>query len=437
MNSDVGLARETSAAESKVSLLHRCAHSHTFYLLVLAAAAFLIVISRRPDAVFNAQFFAEDGQRWYADAYHFGLRCLLIPDEAGGYLHSAPRLAALLSLLVPFRRAPLVMNLSAIMIQVLPAIVFASERFSRMRLWIRLLGGLLYLSLPNSYGTNANATNIQWHLAVLAFLVLAAQPTSDWRWRIFDATTLVLMSVESPVGVLLAPVAAALWWLRRNQYPLQLCLWLLPGAILQTVVLLTSHARQVVPNGASVERLISIVARQVFLASLLGKNKMFHMALRYSPHSLSALELTATVIGLAILAYALRYAPWEFRLFVVFAFSGLGLALVHPIAGPANELQWELLRSPGTSNRYFYLPVLAFLSSLLWITVFARSRTARGLAAVFLLMSAVGMRRDWRYPPFEDMHFRQYASEFEKASPGTRVVIPINPPPWNMELLKH
>jgi hypothetical protein len=147
-----------------------------------------IVFSRRPDAILNAQFFAEDGQRWYADAYRLGLRSLLIPDEGGGYLHTVPRLAALLSLLFAFSRAPLVMNLCAITIQVLPVTIFISSRFISIPLWKRLLVCLLYLGTPNSYGTNANATNIQWHLGLLACLVLLALPPINRRWQVFDST---------------------------------------------------------------------------------------------------------------------------------------------------------------------------------------------------------------------------------------------------------
>src|SRR6185437_16127052 len=105
--------------------------SPIFHLLVVLVG-FLIIFSRRPDAILNAQFWAEEGQRWYADAYHFGIRCLLVPDELGGYFHSVSRLSALTALIFPFSMAPLVMNLFAIAIQILPASIFLSSRFSNI-----------------------------------------------------------------------------------------------------------------------------------------------------------------------------------------------------------------------------------------------------------------------------------------------------------------
>jgi len=49
------------------------------WAIVFTAAVF-VTISRRPDAVLNAQFFAEDGTYWYHDAYQFGFRSLLMPQ---------------------------------------------------------------------------------------------------------------------------------------------------------------------------------------------------------------------------------------------------------------------------------------------------------------------------------------------------------------------
>ena len=144
-----------------------------FHLLIVLIA-FLIIFSRRPDAMLNPQFWAEDGQRWYADAYQFGIRCLLIPDELGGYFHSASRLSALVSLIFPFSLAPLVMNLCAIAIQILPGSIFLSSRFSNIALPKRLAIAFVYFALPNTYEVNANTTTIQWHLGLLAALLLVA-----------------------------------------------------------------------------------------------------------------------------------------------------------------------------------------------------------------------------------------------------------------------
>jgi hypothetical protein len=407
--------------------------------LIFFVSAFLIIFSRRPDAILNAQFWAEDGQRWYADAYQFGLRCLFITDELGGYLHTVPRLTALLALLVPFSLAPLVMNLCAIAIQISPASLFVSSRFSNLPLAGRLLASFLYLALPNTYEVNANATTIQWHLGLLAFLVLVAQPASGWKWRLFDAIVLVLITLESPVGVLLVPVAAVLWWTRRTRWSVISLATLIPGAVVQALIVLLSHARRLAPNGATLHRLVSILGGQIFISPLIGNNTLLRMTHRHFPDYVFTRETVAFVIGIAILLYALRCAPVEVKLFVLFGFTALSLSLARPIPGNLPEPQWELMCFPGHGNRYYFLPSIAFLAALAWIAI-GGSRVPRWVAGLLLLLLPLGIVRDWRYPDFSDLHFQQYASKFKAAPPGTKIVIPINPrnaAHWTMELTKH
>jgi hypothetical protein len=401
---------------------------------IVFSVAFLLVCSRRPDAVLNAQFFAEDGKDWFLDAYNHGLRSLFIPES--GYLHLLHRIIALFAVLLPFALAPLVMNLCAIVVQILPVNLFLTSRFNYIPLKMRLLGSLLYLAIPNAAEIHANVTNVQWHLALMAFLVLLARPASGWEWRIFDGIVLVLTTLSSPIGMVLVPMAAFLWWKRRQRWSLLTLALLIPGTLVVGYIALLTHDRQVAPNGPTFSRFAAILGRQVFLSSLLGRTTQdWLMQLRY----VHLFEWIATVVGLAVLLYALRYGQMELKIFVLFAYAAFALGLARPLAGLPFRPQWEWLCVPGCGNRYYFLPMLAFLACLLWMATRKASPLAiRCFAVVLLLLMPIGIYRDWKYPPFADLHFPQYADQFEQASPGTTIIIPINPSPdWNMPLTKH
>jgi hypothetical protein len=406
------------------------------YLQAIAfTVAFLIVFSRRPDAILNAQFYAEDGKAWYLEAYLHGLHSLLMPHT--GYLQTLSRTAALIALLFPLSLAPLVMNLCAILVQILPVNLFLSSRFSAIPLKTRLLGSFMYLAVPNSAEVHANITNGQWHLGLLACLVLLARPASGRGWRILDGTVLVLTSISSPFGVLLVPVAAALWWKRRQRWSAYSLALLVPGALVVGLIAMLSHERPAATIGATFSRFAAIFGRQVFFSSLLGKNSQDWL-LQWS--YLHLVEAIATVAGLAILLYALRYGQLELKLFILFAYAVLALALVSPLVGTPDLPNWELMCWPGIDGeRYYFLPILAFLASLVWMA--GRSATPRALrnfAVALLLLFPIGVYQDWNLPAFEDLGFYYYADEFERAPAGTKVVIPINPNPvWSMELTKH
>ena len=403
------------------------------------AAAFLIALlvlfSRRPDAILNAQFYAEDGARWFADAYHLGWRCLLLPDS--GYLQTVSRLIGLLSLLFPFAIAPLVMNLCALAIQILPVNIFLSSRFAAIPLPTRFLASFLYLALPNSFEVHANTTNVQWHLALAGLLLLLA-PAETGRTRVRDLSLLAFSVLDGAAGMLLVPVAGFLVWKRRDARSKAGFLVLVLGAALQTAFLLFSNSRRPAPNGASFVRLIGIVGGQVFLSSTLGVRTFIRLFFGHSSY-LQLLQSIAAVAGVAIVAYAVFRGPLELKLFVAYATAIMILALARPVASFGGVLeQWQQLQVPGIGNRYYFFPMLAFFASLVWLAANSTgvARFARYFAIAVLAVLPIGILRDWEYKPFVDYDFKAFAADFEKAAPGTAISIPINPD-WRLVLIKH
>jgi hypothetical protein len=393
---------------------------------VIFSIAFLILFLRRPDAILNAQFYSEDGIYWYADAYQFGWHCLWMP--LGGYLNSVSRLIGMFSLLFPFAQAPLVMNLCAIVAGILPIHIFLSSRFNSIPFNIRLLGSLLYLALPNSFELHATTTNIQWHLALAGCLVVLGSPGNRRGWQIFDFTLLAIAVLDGPLGILLIPIAFALRWIRkdRRRYDLALAA-LIPGALVQFFFLFVAAPRRPASNGATIGRLIHILGGQVFLSSLLGVRTLIQL---FHAQSLFIIDVTAMLVGLAVLGYALRRGPMELKLFILLAAAVLSLGLLHPLATTdGNHVQWEQLQVPGCGNRYYFLPMLAFLSSLVWMASKTRldSKAPRYAAFIILFCLPIGIVRDWHYRPFDDLHFQEIAADFQRAPSGTQFVIPLNP----------
>jgi len=406
-------------------------HAAIFFL------AFLVLFARRPDAILNAQFYAEDGKYWFAEAYNLGWHCLFLP--VGGYLNSLSRLIGLLTLLFPLVYVPLVMNVCAIAFQILPLHVFLSSRWNSIPFLTRMLGGLLYLALPNSFEIHANTTNIQWHLALTGCLVLLGRQDCRRGWRIFDFLILALAVLDGPLGILLVPVALLLRWIRKDpRYNLAFAA-LLPPAVLQVIIMALSDSRRSAPNGASFARLTGILGGQVFLSSVLGVRTSIHLFFQDGVRYLFPIEVIATVVGLAFVIYALRFAPIELKIFYFFAGAVLALALRHPLASfEANFTQWELMQIPGCGNRYYFFPMLAFLATPIWMLTsgVAKSRFTRCSALTLILLLPIGICQDWRYKAFPDLKFKESAAEFERAAPGTQFTLRINPS-WTMQLTKH
>lgn len=393
-----------------------------------------ILVSRRPDAIFNAQFFQEDGHAWFADAYNFGWWAGLCRTYEG-YHHVFMRLGASLALLVPLTLAPLVMNLVGIGIQALPANLLVSFRCSGWgSLRFRALLAGVYLALPNTREMLNDISQSQWPLTLCAFLLLAgATPRSVWG-RLFDVSILLLCGLTGPECFFLLPIALFLAMKHRNHWRRVATGVLVATCSIQAWSLLNGgfSSRPHYALGASPALLTRILGAQVYLGPLLGGNGL---AVSQSAGVFVFLAI-AVIIGTVIVVFCFARSAVEMRLFLLLTFTLLAVSLISPTAyPPAGVSMWELLAG-AAGIRYWYFPTLAFAWSILWCF-----RSPAGplkiMSTVLLCVMCFGIVRDWRYPALKDLQFKEYARRFEAATPGTAFIFPQNPQGWNMTLVKY
>lgn len=402
-----------------------CATARFHALVFIVACG--IVISRRPDVIWNAQFWAEDGVRWYAEAYQYGIHALFMPST--GYYVTLQRLAGLVAQSVPMSRAPLLFNLIGLIVQVLPVSLFLSSRYGFAGpLPRRMLFSFVYLALPNTAEINVDITNAQWHMALLGCMVLLAGIARSWRWMAFDLAVMVLLAVTGPFAILLVPVAALIYWHRKELWRALLGGVVVVGALLQAVSLAT-NPRSARALGASWHQFIRITGRQVFWAPLFGSSG-FWLPDPQPRWYFDLLGLTV-LLGFSLLLFALWKGPFRLKLFLVFSLELFAAALVSPLG------EWRVLHLPGAASRYWFFPMLCFLACLFWLVLAEGiSKKLRWVALALLLSMGLGVTSDWRYPPLVDFHFARYAREFAAVPKNTQFEIPINPPGWKMVLLK-
>src|ERR1035437_2093481 len=128
-------------------------------VLLLAAG---IIFLRKPDRFYAPQLFAEDGVIFFAGAYEHGWHSLLMPYA--GYLHSLPRVIALLADSLDPLWVPAVYNYSAIfVILAVIALIFSP----RVHLPAKPILGLAVVLVPHTAEVYAHLTNMQWSLAVI------------------------------------------------------------------------------------------------------------------------------------------------------------------------------------------------------------------------------------------------------------------------------
>jgi hypothetical protein len=402
-------------------------------LIFLAAIA--VVFARRPDAVIHAQFYAEGGHVWFADAYNLGWWTAMLRAQ-DGYIQATARLTAALALLVPMTLAPLVENAIAILIQALPVSLLMSARSAG---WgparFRALLGAAILLLPDYGEMSYSITESQWLLALSVFLVLVAEPPKGTAGKVFDGILIVLSGVSGPFCAFFLPIAALIAWKRKNPWS-----WV-PVGLLAAAVFIQSDAlfvidrsgRAHVPLGVGPTLFTRILGGNVFLGAILGRIPFATM----SGNGVILLLLCVVIVGALVLFFCFIRSSLEYRLFI--AFSGIiflvSVMFPHNSRPPTGTTAWWLL-AQATGARYWFLPSLAFAWSLVW-TVRNGNALMKPVSILLLCPMCFGIAANFRLPGLADLHFAEYARNFDAAPPGTAMTIPENPAGWEIRLVKH
>lgn len=399
----------------------------------VAVVALLIMFARRPSAFLIPQFWAEDGKIWYADAYNHGIIFSLITPE-NGYFQTFSRLVAILSQAFPLKFGPAIFLTAAVAVQIGTALFIISPRMSRIvpdRSW-RLVLGLLYLAIPHSWEIHANVTNSQWHLALLACLIVIAEPSASKIGRAFDISVCLLASMSGPFCVLLIPVAA-IQFLRQKNSMLAVFsgLFLVGGAIQAWAYL--GVGRAVPPQlDAGAVAFFQIVARHLFISPVLGGRGFKFLAVTPVWNDVAA--GFAAIVGIAAAAYAFVKGIADLRLLTTFAVLIVCAALASP-AVTLDSGQWPYMATNDVAHRYWFIPAMALYTTLIHFASVNVNRQAQVLARVVLIIVLAGATADFRLSAYKDLEFQRYAHEFESSPRGTEFTIPINPD-WEMTLIK-
>lgn len=416
--------------------------------VIMFLLAFILIISRRPDAVLNPQFWAEDGTVFYAQAYNNGITNSLFSPYAG-YLHAVPRLTAAFSMLFSLKSAPLVFNLIAIIIQILPVNFLISSRFSQLipNINYRICISFLYIALPGCYEVHANITNTQWRVALLIFINIITQ-SSQALVNLFDIIMISIGGLTGPFSILIIPIVVFLIFSKKiinkkisDLFYLKFGV-LVCTALTQFIILNSNQIGQARLNktGANVlsfndvKIILEILTNHVFSISLFGTNITNYFINVLPDFLYNILDIMLLVAGLIASLYLLLKSPLELKSFIIFAafIPFTAIALEFP-----NITVFEAV---GVGARYWFNLELAFSLGTVWICykIYSKkNRAAKIFAVTIIVAMSIGIVTDWEHPAFTDFKFAKYADQFIELSTGHEIIIPTNPEPWTIKLIKH
>ena len=398
-------------------------------LVLLLLLCVVIVVSRRPDALLHATFWAEDGWRWYPDAYARGWHVLIEPWT--GYMQTDTRVVALIAQAFPLAWAPTLFAASAILLQAATATFMLTDRLaghcpSRS---VRAVFALVILLLPNSFEVYANLTNSQWHLGLLAFLVTVSRSPRGRLEAAFDVAVLLISSVSGPFCLFLLPVALWRAAIVRDRTAMLRAAILAAGVLVQLWCLFGHGASRDAPLlGAGPRRLALILSLQVILPLLLGRHSTpLYESLAWWQDGV--LPCLVAAIAVLLTLRCLLAGPIIVRWACLFAGLMLVAALLRPATG-SSAPAWVLFSMPDVGDRYYMLPMLAW-GVVLFALAADRNRAMRWTGRILVGLMLVMLPGDWHLPTSFPVggrtDFVARAHAFALAPPGTTMSFPVHP----------
>ncbi|MBE2201696.1 MAG: hypothetical protein IAE79_24000 [Anaerolinea sp.] len=306
---------------------------------------------RRPDAFYNPQFWAEDGNIFFTNAYFLGDKSLITPYA--GYFHTLARIVAWVGSYLPVQYAPHWYTAAAWGMFIFIITYLFSARFPFQNNLKFLLGlALVVTTADNEVYFNlanwATITSIIWLL-----LAISNEPDSH-RQAIFDAALLLLTGLNSPFSISLWLLFLLRWIIRRTDHSLKLWLASLLVALIQ---IWHMFARAATETGVLAFPVLrdGILYRFGFL--FLGET-IYGVPLTNISRSL----ILAAMIGLYgyLLWHAMKQKNWPVLTILAGGILSATLSLYVMRYNPSG-----LMYSAG---RHFYIPAVTLVWALLLVT---------------------------------------------------------------------
>jgi hypothetical protein len=191
--------------------------------ILLGALFVALICLRLPNVVWHGRFYAEEGEFFFAYAWHMPWQSALW-HPLGGYLNLVASGSTLLTKIlvekawVPLEDAPYVTEAAALFFQTCPAILILSSRASWLRpRWAAPAALAIVATPPLAEQVWLHTLHSQFHLALCAAIILTTDAETALGPALFRLALLILGPLCGPASIVLLPFFVARGILERTR----------------------------------------------------------------------------------------------------------------------------------------------------------------------------------------------------------------------------
>ncbi len=419
--------------------------SFRFFLLIFGVGCLLFC--RRPEALLEPQFFAEDGTVFFKDAYELTFLSSVMKTYAG-YYHIIPRVFAEVASLFPIRFAPILYNLFSLIIAAVSISLIWLPHFRHLIRsdFARLLLVLLFILLPNQEAL-MKLTYIQCY--VLLFLALCSfmLPIKNLVAMLVLMVISLLFIWTSPTSFVLLPVWAVRVFFSDRSHKFMNAVLILSsltmvGLYAYNYIISEVYTNTNIDSVYLLNGLCNAFLYKVICSGIFGPDITYCIFVQGWKY-IYAMSFLSVFLILRVWFYTNWKMP---ALIITTMYISLASASIFVLR---TSYVISFIHGEGVRvhDRYFFLPTALFLLTIFFIVAqyytglnnSKRNKFVPGLILLFwILFSLPSFKRSWT--PI-DFGWSKYAEQIEviqeRAAVNTQTYIlkiPVNPIPWTIDL---
>ncbi|MDR9889825.1 glucosyl transferase [Pseudenterobacter timonensis] len=409
-------------------------YNSLWMMTAIFIASFCAIVLRRPDIIFNAQPWAEDGVVWMQFIHNEGFFSTIFAPQ-NGYYQTISKLVFGFALQFGLENAPLIANVCAISLRCFMIMFLLSSRFKSINIWYRFAMVVYFIAMPNIDEGYVNITNAHWYLSVYLMMVLVAEKPETKLGDAHDFLVLFIAALSGPFIVFVAPCLfikrcyerGGIWNAIKGVNSFDIIAAAL--TLIQVVAILTtsSENRTAAPLGASFSLLSEIINYRVVVGTFFDNVKTQIIDAN------SALNIISFIVLTIILVIMFVKGSKNMRVCMLFPVIMISFSLARPMM--ANEAeQWPVFLYPGAGQRYFIVTNIFFFAFALY--VIHRLTGGKSLSALLLSALLVPLYASYfNIYPLKDMAYKDQVMKYHELNKGESIMIHINPG-WSFSLIK-
>lgn len=407
----------------------------TLLSLLIFSGVFFLTVARRPDIIFQAQPWAEDGTVWLSDAYNNGIFSSLLHPQ-NGYYQTVSRVAYGIGLFFGVSKAAIVANMMAVSIRCFFVMFVLSKRFSFVDIKYRVAAALYFIVMPNVSEGFANITNIHWYLSIYLMAIIIANKPEGKKWRLHDLLVLFVSSLSGPFIIFIAVsmlvkkifVYKSFSRIFKSITVFDVCAGFLFVIQFLSILMNSAGDRSSAPLGANFDTLCDIIVYRVIGGTFVPSEYIHFLSLggMFNEFIFVAVSL------LIIFTFFMR--GWRFKVVSVFVLLMIGFALAKPMMS-MDSPQWPIFLMPNTGERYFIVTNFSFFCMILFFINEIDKKTYIVLMTLLILIMPP-LLKGFNIPPVEQVGFKEDLLMFNNSDQGSLTKIRIAPQGWYMVLKK-